>query len=327
MESTMMLPKLSVIIPNYNHGQYLQGCLNAVLVQSQPAHEIIIIDDGSTDNSVQIIEELARHHPTLKFFRNEVNRGVIFTINRGIDLSTGDYVCTLAADDQVQQGLFEKSLKILARYPHAGLSGTICRFINETSGLRYHLGGNISDKPRYFSPTELVALGRQNRLIIFTSTMILRRDVLLAANKYLPDLRWHADWFVLMAIAARHGLCFIPEVLGEFRVLHGSYSQKGMSQRDAQVQVLRRLLERLDEVEYQDVTPFVRNGTLLASFGKEMLYVLTSKRRYWHYLTSGYLRWAIWWIIRIEAKKRLPKSLARLYFAAGGYNKLPTQNK
>src|SRR5438874_2539922 len=121
----MKLPTLSVVIPNYNHGKLLPSAINAIVQQSVPPFEIIIIDDGSTDNSVEVIKELARRQPTIKFYQNDQNRGVSFTLNRGIDLASGDYAYFPGADDEILPGFFEKSLALLAQHPEAGISCTI----------------------------------------------------------------------------------------------------------------------------------------------------------------------------------------------------------
>src|SRR5437762_2359536 len=97
--SMMSLPTLSVVVPNYNHAHYLPKCLAAILGQSLPPTEVIMIDDGSTDNSLEVLGQLAREHPNLHVHRNERNRGVVWTANRGIDLAQGDYLFFTAADD------------------------------------------------------------------------------------------------------------------------------------------------------------------------------------------------------------------------------------
>ena len=131
----MKLPTLSVIVPNYNHGAHLPACLKALLSQSVPADEIIVIDDGSTDNSVEIIEQLARQHSIIKFYRNDQNRGVIYTFNRGVDLATSQFIAGCGADDEVMPGYFEKSLRLLAEHPEAGVSAGICQFKDLGTGL------------------------------------------------------------------------------------------------------------------------------------------------------------------------------------------------
>lgn len=321
----MGTPTLSVIIPNYNHAKYLPQCVHAIMSQSVPANEVIVIDDCSTDNSVEVIEELARQYPTLKFVRNKVNQGVCLTVNCGLELSTSEYVLSAAADDQVAPGLFEKSLKLLAQHPQAALSGTICQFEDVKTGAKYYLGGGIASRPSYFSPDEMVRRMRANKLIIFTSTMIFRRAAMKEVGWYHADMRWHSDWFTFVTAGLRYGICFIPEVLGTFRVMHDGYSKKGMRQLKIQVEVLRAILNHLDEKEYRDIAPRIRDSASLSCFGKEMLGLILFNKRYWKRLTFAYLRQAVWWTVRIESKKVLPGFVIKLYFKLAGYSRAPDQ--
>jgi len=83
------LPTLSVIIPNYNHGKYLPACLNAILRQSVTPLEVIILDDCSTDNSVEVVERFAAEDPIFRLIRNPKNLGVMPNVNKGVDLARG----------------------------------------------------------------------------------------------------------------------------------------------------------------------------------------------------------------------------------------------
>ncbi len=71
----MSLPTVSVILPNYNHAHYLPQCLNAMLDQSVKPTEIIVIDDASTDNSIEVISDYVRRDPVVKLIQNEKNIG------------------------------------------------------------------------------------------------------------------------------------------------------------------------------------------------------------------------------------------------------------
>jgi len=320
----MKLPTLSVVVPNYNHAKYLPTCLESILKQSVPPQEIIVIDDGSTDNSLEIFEGFARKHSQIKIHRNEVNRGALYTINRGVDLATGELICMWGADDEMLPGFLEQSLRLFAQHPSAGLSATICRMSDVNKGLVYYFGYGIADRPCYLSPQDVVELCREGRFLVFTASTIYRRQALLEAGKYQQDLRWHSDWLAMYTSAFRYGMCFVPEVLSEFRILPGGFSGKGMRNPTEQRAVLRHLLEMLDRKEYADVVPLMRDGLALAPFGKTMLWMLLSDKRYRKYVTLAYLRRAIWWTLRIEAKKILPRSVTALYFRLTGYSKGPT---
>ena len=280
--------------------------------------ELIVIDDGSTDNSIEVIEAYAKQHSIIKLYRNEKNRGVSYTLNRGLHLAQGDYVTFPGADDEVMPGLFEKQMGLFAQFPQAAMCGTIVEFRNMETGQTYHQGTKISDVPRYFSPEEVIQLSREDKLILFTSTMTLRREAMIEAG-YLPELKWHADWFAYFIPAFRYGFCFIPEVLGEFAVYPSSYSKKGMRDPQAQSGVLRNILETLLKPQFADVHPAIVRSSVLAPFGKEMLCLILRNRRYRCFFTPLYLKNALWWIARIELKKVLPGWVAELYFRLAGH--------
>ena len=319
----MKLPTLSVIVPNYNHGHHLPASLDAMLNQTVQPHEIIVIDDGSTDNSVAIMEEIVSRHPQIKFYRNEKNCGVLRTLNRGIGLATGDFISAFAADDEVMPGFFEKSLSLLAEHPTCNMSGTICYYIDTKTGASWYLGASLSDKPRYFNPDEVVTEDRAGRLQIATGTMLVRRESFLEAGEYLLDLRWHADWFVMYVVIFRAGVCFVPEPLTEFRIFPASFSNKGRFNFKEQSAVLRRTLEYLEDPKYADVAPKFRASGILATFGKEMFWLLLTDSRYRKYLNLSFLRRVIPMIVKVEARKILPKGLANFLLKIGGFKKLP----
>jgi glycosyltransferase involved in cell wall biosynthesis len=319
-------PILSVVIPNYNHAKYLPRCLDGVLAQSVDSIEVIVVDDGSTDNSRGILESYAQKNPVIRFEKNEKNQGVCFTMNRGLALARGKYVSFVGADDEVMPGLFEKQLQMFAKHPEAAMCGTIVEFKNVDTGQTYHHGTKVSNVPRYFSPEEMVDLARQDRLLIFTSTMMLRREDVVQIGGFLPELKWHTDWYSCILPSFRHGFCFIPEVLGEFAIHNVGYSKKGMRDRKAQDEVLRNLLQALLRDQNKDLIPAIKRSGILAPFGKEMLRVLWSEKRYRTLISPTYLKNAAWWIVRIEAKKMLPSFVADLYFRLAGHKVDPSKS-
>ena len=104
-------PTLSVILPNYNHARYLSEAIEAIASQSHAADEFLILDDASTDNSLEIIEKFQKRYSQIRVLRHEQNRGVLEANRRLFEEARGDYVFAAAADDIFQQGhveLFEE---------------------------------------------------------------------------------------------------------------------------------------------------------------------------------------------------------------------------
>ena len=95
----IMMPLVSVIIPNYNNDQYLADCIRSVLEQTYSELEIIVIDDCSTDRSVDIVLEMTREDSRVRLLKNPTNQGVARTRHRGFEQSLGRLVSTLDSDD------------------------------------------------------------------------------------------------------------------------------------------------------------------------------------------------------------------------------------
>src|SRR5664279_4937470 len=92
-------PALTAVMVNYNHGRFILHSLGSLLAQLQPADELIVLDDASTDDSASIIAALLAGHPNARLVRNPANIGCVGTMNRGLELAKGDYVFFAASDD------------------------------------------------------------------------------------------------------------------------------------------------------------------------------------------------------------------------------------
>ena len=115
-------PLISVIIPCYNHGKYLSKAIGSVLAQSHRPIEIIVVDDGSTDNT----QAAAAHYPEVKYIYQH-NQGPSAARNTGIDQSSGDFLVFLDADDWLLEDALHINLQYLLKEPLAGLSPALTR--------------------------------------------------------------------------------------------------------------------------------------------------------------------------------------------------------
>lgn len=304
------LPTLSVVVPNYNHAPYLKACLGAILSQSVQPIEILVLDDASKDNSVEIIQSIAAAHPHVRLVRNEQNLGAMPNINKGIQMARGEYVYVASADDEIVPGLFEKSLRLLVQHPQAAYCCTVAEWRETFSGLVWQMASKMADRPCYLSPADMVKLAQAGRLFLVSSSGVQKREPLLRAGCFPPELRWHADWFAFYVTGYRHGVCFIPEVLSLANLLPGSLFQAGRKRAEHQ-QVLVNLLTRLNAPEYADVAPRIRAGGDLSLFALPLLRLVLGRPEFRHYFT-----WTLLWrtlrrSAELQAKRCFPGWLAR----------------
>ena len=278
-------PTLSVLMTNYNHAHFLPESLGAILAQSYRPMEIIVIDDCSTDNSVEVIESFAREEPRLRLVRNERNQGVNHNANRLLKLSSGEYIYYGAADDKILPGLFEKSMKLLARYPQAALCCTESSTLFDATGIVSELRFYISDQPRYWSPGDVVELSRHTEFFIAANTAIIKRSALLKVGGFIPELGPHCDWVSYNTIAFRQGICFVPEPLAMIRAMPTTYSASVVSNWSGYSKMLKYMLDLLKSPAYQDVYPMFRRSEGLGIFGLKMLRVILSHPKHLDFLT------------------------------------------
>lgn len=114
-------PKVSIIIPCYNQAQYVSDAIESALNQTYKNLEIVCINDASTDNSAEIIKQYAYKHDNLVFLDEVVNSGVCAVRNRAIEVSSGEYILPLDADDKIEPDYVEKAAEILKTNPKIGI--------------------------------------------------------------------------------------------------------------------------------------------------------------------------------------------------------------
>jgi glycosyltransferase involved in cell wall biosynthesis len=322
------LPTLSVVMPNYNHGRYLEAALRAHLYQTVPPLEIIVVDDASTDESCALVERLADRHPSVRLIRLERNSGVNAATNWGLREARGDYVCLSAADDLVSPDFAARSLQALAQHPEAGFCFSDVAVMLGDSGAvrRYPLF--ISRAPRMLSPLEMEEVLRRYYFNFPSHSILYRRDALLAVGGFREDLHWIADWFANHILAFRHGVYYVPRVLAFFRLTPDSYSARGSRQTGVQRDLLYHMLDLLESDAFRDLADPFRRSAIVPELHPRVLLWLLASAAHRSYLTPrlagrlvfrgawavlkpylpDWLRGAIRWTGAIPRRRRLTGS-------------------
>ena len=113
--------KISVLYQNYNQAEYIEESMTAFLNQNYQAYEIIMFDDCSTDNSLEILKKYIDPKKNIRLIANKVNKGTASHANYGIDEAKGDIIYFAAADDVVYPNLFEVAVDAFKKYPEIGI--------------------------------------------------------------------------------------------------------------------------------------------------------------------------------------------------------------
>jgi len=225
---------LTVVLPNFNHARFLPYALDALLGQTLPADEIIVIDDASTDNSVEIVESYCRVNSGIKLIVNRANQGVVANMNDGLAIAKHDYVFFAAADDVVRPRLFETAIRLLQEHPEAALFSARSDIIDpEGRSLGVFATPTPPTKAGYISPECAARQLIRDDSWFMGNTTIYRRDALAAAGGFPLELGAFTDGYVSRLLALRHGACFSSEVLGSWRRMEGGVAWEQSTNEDA----------------------------------------------------------------------------------------------
>jgi glycosyltransferase involved in cell wall biosynthesis len=250
-------PILTVVMPNYNHARYLDRAIESVLSQTRPPDEFIILDDGSTDESVPKIEAWIRREPSIHLLRNEKNEGVIAAHQRLFQAGTGDYLYPASADDELLPHFFERAMALAEQYPQAGCVFGAAEIIDENDRSLGVLKADCWESPLYASPKRYLGeyLNAHPVTQSITSSTIYRRDAMLETGGYRPELGSWTDSFVNHAISLRHGVAYTPEVLSKWRKTTAAFSGAGRADPRLMLRVAARAAHLMRSKEFQDLFP------------------------------------------------------------------------
>jgi glycosyltransferase involved in cell wall biosynthesis len=205
---------VSVVIPNYNHTRYLGGAIRSALSQGLPPLEVIVVDDGSTDNSREAVEPFGAKVRYLC----QSNQGLAAARNTGIRAARGDLVGFLDADDQWTPDFLEEMLSLVAENPGASVYYCCAHTIDEEDRpLPQVLGG-----PPVAPEAMRQKLLRANFLI--PSTIVMRRDVVAAAGFFDERLRSCEDWDLWLRLLPASEFVGTSAALVRYRVHGGTLS-------------------------------------------------------------------------------------------------------
>lgn len=215
-------PVVSVLLPVYNAGRYLQATLDSVLAQTFTNFEVIAIDDGSTDDSQAILR--ATRDPRIRVVEHRHNRGLIATLNEGIELARGPYIARLDSDDLMHPDRLSIQVKAMEEDTGMAVLASFVRTVNEDGEP---VGEWAVDRAAMDEASIRAMLPRTN--CIAHPSVMIRRSA-LGALRYDPRQTGHEDWDLWLRMLAK-GLRFakVPESLVDYRI-HSASIMGGLKQ-------------------------------------------------------------------------------------------------
>lgn len=219
--------KISIITASYNYENYIKETLESVIAQTVQDWEMVIVDDGSTDNSINIIKEYCQKDSRIKLFThcNHNNKGLIETLKLGISKAEGEWLIFLESDDTIESNYIEEKLKIINSYPQI-------KFIYNDINM-FGDAEKIEEYNKYFNklykqlkkvkfPAKVTKLFKKRNIVPTFSCVMAKKELFLMLdwNCSVPK---YIDYFLWSQIAYNNEFYFIKKKLTNWRMHKNSY--------------------------------------------------------------------------------------------------------
>jgi glycosyltransferase involved in cell wall biosynthesis len=249
-------PKVSVIVPNYNHARYLPERIQSVLNQSWPAFEILLLDDCSSDDSRTILTDYAARDARIQLVFNEQNSGSTFKQwNKGIALARGEYIWIAESDDVADLTFLEKLVGQLEAHPQAGLAYCQSWRIDENGQPHGTWAPILAELDATLWESDFVVPGPElvrrfmvcSNIIPNASAVLMRRSALAAVGPAPETMRVAGDWMFWTRYLMTTSLAFVAEPLNYFR-FHAQNVRSRTEQDGTQLLEMAQVFKMVTEV-------------------------------------------------------------------------------
>ena len=209
----------SIIIPLYNKAPYIEKAICSVLVQTFQEFEVIVVNDGSTDNGLSIVEDLIHksknQNPKSQIiFINQPNTGVSTTRNNGVKLARYEYIAFLDADDWWEPTYLEEMKKLIVEFPDAGIYGCSYYKVKNGQSNPANIGVEPGFKKGYINYFKVYA--KSMWMPLWTGATVVKKSIFESENGFKPNLKLGEDFDLWVRVALKHPVAFLNYPLANY---------------------------------------------------------------------------------------------------------------
>lgn len=207
--------RFSVIIPLYNKAPYVAKAIQSVLAQTFTDYELIVMDDGSKDDSFSIALKTIEGHGHCHLYRQK-NGGVSMARNNGVALSQGDNLCFLDADDWWEPTFLKEMSKLIGEFPEAGIYGTNYTIVNETKHKTRvaSVGVDVGFEKGYINYCQVYA--KTLTMPLTSISVAIPRLVFNETGGFPQGIKLGEDFLLWIRIALKHKVAFLNKPLAYY---------------------------------------------------------------------------------------------------------------
>jgi len=208
---------VSVIIPLYNSAKYIKDAINSVLDQSFKNVEIIIVDDGSTDNIIEVLSDYIENNQISYYYQE--NKGAASARNLGLTKCKGSFISFLDSDDLWYKNKLQLQIEFLEQNKHIDLLLTNIEVTNQKGEFLYFHSNRLPNTKQ-----KIIKAFFNSKIIMNTPTIIFKKSILNQVPGFNPTLRYREDHLFLMDVAFNFNIAILDKFLIKRRIFKSSTS-------------------------------------------------------------------------------------------------------
>jgi len=255
--------KVSIIMATYNRGYCIGRAIQSIVNQTYPNWELMVVDDGSSDNTDEVVQELQDKDSRIRYLKLEKNLGCSGARNEAMKICTGDYITFLDSDDEYDSTKIEKQVNCFKESKKKNLGIVSCGAIDHRDGVEYNRRMPIERDDYYRS-----LLAKRKRIGVGSPFMMIPASIIKGENIYFdPKMPAAVDWDMAVRICRKYTLDFVPEHL----VFYHHHSGDRMYNPESAVRALTLQYSKYKDwliEEPDEHLSFVKNAAALIAFHK-----------------------------------------------------------
>lgn len=242
----MKQPKVSVLIPCYNYGNYVTECVESILAQTMQDFEVIVIDDCSTDDTKEVLKKYGTN-PRIRIIRHQENKGLVSVLNEGIGLSNGQYIMIISADDFSKPAHSEKITAVLDKHPAVGFVYSASNIVDRDSRfIRVH-------KPfaEDYIKKGVEELKQLLSKFVMPSAITFRRQCFEKLGVHDLAYPYGSQLDMKLRICLHYDTAYVAEVLVNWRS-HGQNMSVAYDRGQASMDIYRIIMKYIDYIPREE---------------------------------------------------------------------------
>ena len=297
---------VSALITFYNEENEVFNTLNYALKQTYPFKEIIIINDGSTDQTLKKIKKFCKTFSNIKFINNDKNIGINNSLNKALKFVRTKFFFVISAGDKYDLNINQWCKQAIMKNKNVAMVCGNVEILNIKTNKTIYLKLPFKNEIM-LNGKDIVKMSKKQKVTFFGGGVMMNTKLAILSGGYQTDLKWSADWFLYLVLGHRYEFICINKTFSIIQLCSNQYSNS-INIWKYQKYIIIKTIKKLKK-HYSDIFPLFKKGAILPSYDLRTIYLLFSC----NYIRSYFSYLLVWRLLSYKSARKISKLIPRKY--------------